>query len=291
MKDFVSRVPKALRWVIIICLLALISYIPRLFTQKSADVSVQAPIVSPSPSISDADIENFCASLKDKLSDKYPKSTIEYSTGSDSFSIRAFVVNDEEIQYGQQLCRDNSGVDATWQEVKDYLSEISGSLSSEIRDAGFQNCHNEICLCSEEDVINYIDTRNDDFFKYLVVIDGQESFDFVFDYIPDSFSVQSYSGAVTVGMENALRSAYSYLQVSAFSHVGLYDQLLYEGYTESEAAYACQNCGADWKEQAVISAQNYLKISAFSFSELVDQLEYEGFSQEEAEYGASIAYR
>ena len=89
----------------------------------------------------------------------------------------------------------------------------------------------------------------------------------------------------SVGEKNALRSAISYLDFSAFSYSGLIEQLEYEGYTAEEATYAVDNCGADWSEQALLSAKNYLDFSAFSYSGLIDQLKYEGFTTEEATYG------
>ena len=98
-------------------------------------------------------------------------------------------------------------------------------------------------------------------------------------------------GSVSVGEKNALASAISYLNSSSFSRSGLIDQLKFEGYSASEAAYAVDNCGADWDEQAVKKAKSYLKSSSFSRSGLKDQLEFEGFTSAQAEYGVSQAYR
>lgn len=90
----------------------------------------------------------------------------------------------------------------------------------------------------------------------------------------------------TTGEKNALASAKSYLNISAFSYEGLIEQLEYEKYTHAEAVYAADNCGANWNEQAVKSAASYLKISSFSREGLIAQLEYEGFTHEQAVYGA-----
>lgn len=92
---------------------------------------------------------------------------------------------------------------------------------------------------------------------------------------------------VTLGMQNALKSAKNYLSFMAFSYNGLIDQLKYEQYSDEEAIYAAENCGADWNEQAAKSAENYLSIMSFSRGELIDQLIYEGFTQQQAEYGVS----
>lgn len=101
----------------------------------------------------------------------------------------------------------------------------------------------------------------------------------------------SYVGPVdpdsmTTGQENALRSAQSYLDIFAFSRQGLIEQLIYEGYSEDEATFAADNCGADWNEQAAKSAQSYIELMAFSRQGLIEQLLYEGFTQSQAEYGA-----
>lgn len=91
---------------------------------------------------------------------------------------------------------------------------------------------------------------------------------------------------ITTGEANALKAAKNYLSVMAFSRDGLYKQLLFEEYTESEAAYAVDNCGADWNEQAAKCAKNYLDTMAFSRDGLIRQLEYEGFTNAQAVYGA-----
>ena len=72
----------------------------------------------------------------------------------------------------------------------------------------------------------------------------------------------------------------------AFSHSGLVDQLKFEGFTDSEAAYGADHCGADWNEQAAKKAESYLEFMSFSRSGLIDQLEFEGFTSSQAEYGA-----
>ena len=95
-------------------------------------------------------------------------------------------------------------------------------------------------------------------------------------------------GEPTLGEQNALEKAHSYLDFTAFSYEGLIDQLEYEGYTHSEAVYGAANCGADWYEQAYQKALDYLDFTAFSRSGLIEQLEYEGFTTSEAEYAADM---
>lgn len=100
----------------------------------------------------------------------------------------------------------------------------------------------------------------------------------------DSESSQSSSG-VTVGQQNALEKAKSYLAYTAFSYEGLIEQLEFEGFSHEEAVYGVDNCAADWKEQAAKKAKSYLDYSSFSRQGLIDQLEFEGFTYEEAVYG------
>lgn len=106
----------------------------------------------------------------------------------------------------------------------------------------------------------------------------------------DAAKMQSDSSTMTSGQRNALKSAESYLRSSAFSYTGLIEQLEYEGFSNEDATYAADHCGADWKEQAVKSAESYLKYSSFSKSGLIDQLEFEGFTHEQAVYGVEQAY-
>ena len=90
----------------------------------------------------------------------------------------------------------------------------------------------------------------------------------------------------TIGEKNALDKAKSYLDYTAFSKEGLIEQLEYEGFTNAEAKFGADNCGANWKEQAAKKAKQYMDYSSFSKKGLIDQLEYEGFTSEQAEYGA-----
>ena len=92
--------------------------------------------------------------------------------------------------------------------------------------------------------------------------------------------------SLTMGQKNALDAANNYLEIMPFSHEGLIDQLSYDGYTEEDAKFAADNCGADWKEQAAKSAENYLDIMSFSKDGLIEQLEYDGYTNEQAVYGA-----
>lgn len=99
-------------------------------------------------------------------------------------------------------------------------------------------------------------------------------------------SITETKPAVTTGMKNALRSAESYLRFTAFSRSGLIDQLKFDQYTDTEAEYAVDNCGADWYEQAEKRAKEYLDFMSFSRGGLIDQLVFDGFTKDQATHGA-----
>lgn len=92
---------------------------------------------------------------------------------------------------------------------------------------------------------------------------------------------------MTLGQENALGKANSYLSLTAFSSSGLVKQLEFEGFSNADAVWAVEKCGADWNEQAALKADEYMKMTSFSKQGLIDQLVFEGFSSDQANYGAS----
>lgn len=105
-------------------------------------------------------------------------------------------------------------------------------------------------------------------------------------------TTQAFAG--TRSQEQAVRSAQSYLRSSAFSKLGLVDQLEYEQFSTADAMFAVEYLEAhgevDWKVEAVRCGQSYLRSSSFSLASLTEQLEYEKFTPAEAAYGAQAAY-
>lgn len=126
-------------------------------------------------------------------------------------------------------------------------------------------------------------------------LDDEDDNDYDYDWDDDDSSASTSSVTSSSGQNenlsteraSALQMAHDYLRSSAFSRTGLIEQLEYEGFSKDDAAYAVDNCGADWKAQAALMAKQYRKSSAFSHNGLVEQLEYEGFTHEQAEYGAT----
>jgi hypothetical protein len=106
----------------------------------------------------------------------------------------------------------------------------------------------------------------------------------------DDFPADPSRSKITAAMENAIGTASSYLDYSAFSRTGLIGQLEYEGYATGDATFAVDHLKVNWNEQAFKSAKSYLEYSSFSLSGLIGQLQYEGFTYEQASYGANKAY-
>lgn len=96
--------------------------------------------------------------------------------------------------------------------------------------------------------------------------------------------------ATTRAQSQAIGTAKDYLRYSAFSKLGLADQLKYEGFSRTVSLYAVNHIKVSWRNQAYKSAKDYLHYSHFSLSGLIDQLEYEKFTHRQAVYGARRAY-
>ena len=123
-----------------------------------------------------------------------------------------------------------------------------------------------------------------DYFKIIATARREDGTD------GSSASTGSGTGSIadtgTVGEQNALASALDALNNYAFSYSGLISALRAAGYSETEAVFAADHCGADWNEQAVKAALENLALSAFTRDTLIEQLQNEGFTYEEAVYGA-----
>ncbi|SDM21015.1 Host cell surface-exposed lipoprotein [Kandleria vitulina] len=91
---------------------------------------------------------------------------------------------------------------------------------------------------------------------------------------------------LSAGQRNALARAKSYLDLMAFSKQGLKDQLVFDGFSNSDAQFAVDHCGANWYEQAARSAREYAKY-AYSRNDLIEQLVYIKFTNDQAVYGVN----
>lgn len=133
-------------------------------------------------------------------------------------------------------------------------------------------------MYTDYDVSNF--DRSKDFEEIIKSINYRQE---ILDLEQSSYTLPEH----TTGQINAANTARDYLNTMAFSYTGLIEQLKYEGYSDEDATYAADNCGADWNEQAAKKAQEYIDTMSFSRSGLIEQLQYEGFTAEQAEYGVS----
>lgn len=103
-------------------------------------------------------------------------------------------------------------------------------------------------------------------------------------------TTKSSTPSISREYQNALGSAESYLSYTAFSKEGLYEQLIFDKYSDEAARYAVDNVSTDWKENAVKAAESYLSYSTFSKQELYEQLIFEKYTDEEAQYAVDKVY-
>ncbi|MGO2892824.1 MAG: Ltp family lipoprotein [Enterococcus devriesei] len=94
----------------------------------------------------------------------------------------------------------------------------------------------------------------------------------------------SLIASATREQKNALNNAKDYLDYTAFSKSGLYDQLIHEQYPSDAAQFAIDNIEVNWNDQALQKAKDYLDYTSFSDQGLYDQLIHEGFTVEESQY-------
>ncbi|HEY9251584.1 MAG TPA: Ltp family lipoprotein [Nocardioides sp.] len=100
---------------------------------------------------------------------------------------------------------------------------------------------------------------------------------------------------LTASQEQAIGSAESYLEYTAFSRKGLIRQLSSdagEGFSVADATFAVDHIKVNWNEQAARSAKSYLAMTHFSRKGLIHQLESsagEGFTHAQAVYGVNRA--
>lgn len=97
--------------------------------------------------------------------------------------------------------------------------------------------------------------------------------------------------ALSIGQQNAISKAKSYLSLAGFSRTGIIDQLEFEGFSTEDATFGADNAGADWNAECAEKAKAYLDMTAFSRDALYDQLAFEGFQPAEIDFGlAAVGY-
>jgi hypothetical protein len=100
---------------------------------------------------------------------------------------------------------------------------------------------------------------------------------------------------LTQQQQSAVAAANQYLSISAFSRLGLIDQLDSpdgSGYSVNDATVAVDSLTVNWNIEAVEAAKAYLAISPFSCNGLIQQLDSPDggqFTVAQATYGAQHA--
>ena len=92
------------------------------------------------------------------------------------------------------------------------------------------------------------------------------------------------------GNEGAVNSAKNYLRFMAASKTKIISFLRKKGFSEEEAIYGAENCGADWYDQALRMAMSYLNVQEFTYEQLALQLMIEEFTEDEIIYVLSVIY-
>ena len=81
----------------------------------------------------------------------------------------------------------------------------------------------------------------------------------------------------------AIEAAISYVYCCDMSPIKLYDQLIFEGFSEEDSEFAVNHIDTDFDEECYNAAYSYVvNIGGFSKQGLINQLVFEGFTEEQA---------
>ena len=95
--------------------------------------------------------------------------------------------------------------------------------------------------------------------------------------------IREFRDSLPIEKRSAIEMAQSYLSTMPFSPSGLYDQLLYEGFSEEDSQFAIDHLIVDWDEMCYETAVSYIKnVGGFSKKSLIHQLVYDGFTKKQA---------
>ena len=94
---------------------------------------------------------------------------------------------------------------------------------------------------------------------------------------------REFLDSLPIEKRSAIEMAQSYLSTMPFSPSGLYDQLLFEGFSEEDSQFAIDHLIVDWDEMCYETAVSYItNVGGFSKKSLIHQLEYDGFTKKQA---------
>ena len=94
---------------------------------------------------------------------------------------------------------------------------------------------------------------------------------------------REFLDSLPIEKRSAIEKAQSYISCMPLSPNGLYDQLLFEGFSEEDSQFAIDHLIVDWDEMCYETAVSYVtNIGGFSKKSLIHQLEYDGFTKKQA---------
>lgn len=261
-------------FVLIFCVVT--TFIPLAACQKS-DTSSEVQVKEA------LDYKPFADEIFNRLSTEFEYISIMPPTGSEIRFV-IYVANTGMSTSAISLKKNDDIGNEQYAEFVESMKALTLEFKNTFTDKGLSDVHIELVLLDDVDIVNQKNGYDNGVRSILEICDGDVFYNILEDKAPESYE---FHIQITMGMENALETAYSYLNYSSFSYTGLIKQLEFEKYTHSEAVYAADNCGADWNEQAAITAAKYLELSSFSREGLIHQLEFEGFTHDQAVYGVS----
>ena len=94
---------------------------------------------------------------------------------------------------------------------------------------------------------------------------------------------REFLDSLPIEKRSAIEVAQNYLSCMPLSPSGLYDQLLYEGFSEEDSQFAIDHLIIDWDEMCYETAVSYItNVGGFSKKSLIHQLVYDGFTKKQA---------
>ena len=94
---------------------------------------------------------------------------------------------------------------------------------------------------------------------------------------------REFLDSLPIEKRSAIEVAQNYLSCMPLSPNSLYDQLLFEGFSEEDSQFAIDHLIVDWDEMCYETAVSYItNVGGFSKKSLIHQLEYDGFTKKQA---------
>ena len=95
--------------------------------------------------------------------------------------------------------------------------------------------------------------------------------------------IKEFRDSLPIEKRSAIEMAQNYLSCMPFSPSGLYEQLLFEGFSDEDSQFAIDHLIVDWDEMCYETAVSYItNVGGFSKKSLIHQLVYDGFTKKQA---------